>query len=324
MKRILFVCNNLDHGGIPKALVNLLREIHGDYAVDLLLFYPWGPYLKDVPSDVRLLPSEGLLPLLGIPQSELQKKSKKGALLRGFFVLWSRLFGNAFPRRCVFSTVPALSGYDTAVAFAQDNSSRAFAIGCNAFVLNKVEASQKATFVHCDFEHYGGNTRGNRRIYRKFDRIACVSRGCRDAFLRVLPDLADRTQIVYNCTDYGLIRRLRFFFCPLPALGKPGSRIIALVCPHGCQHFTGKIRAFAAVISAFGFAAGFHPALSSPKGLFHVPASLAMYLFPSLTLSAQNSASRFIHHSILLFPFVFRLKIRDPFGESPGQPELLI
>ena len=71
MKRILFVCNNLDHGGIPKALVNLLREIHGDYAVDLLLFYPWGPYLKDVPSDVRLLPSEGLLPLLGIPQSEL-------------------------------------------------------------------------------------------------------------------------------------------------------------------------------------------------------------------------------------------------------------
>lgn len=208
MKRILFVCNNLDHGGIPKALVNLLREIHGDYAVDLLLFYPWGPYLKDVPSDVRLLPSEGLLPLLGIPQSELQKKSKKGALLRGFFVLWSRLFGNALPRRCVFSTVPALSGYDTAVAFAQDNSSRAFAIGCNAFVLNKVEASQKATFVHCDFEHYGGNTRGNRRIYRKFDRIACVSRGCRDAFLRVLPDLADRTQIVYNCTDYGLIRRL--------------------------------------------------------------------------------------------------------------------
>ena len=78
--------------------------------------------------------------------------------------------------------------------------------------------------------------------------------------------------------------RLRFFFCPLPALGKPGSRIIALVCPHGCQHFTGKIRAFA----------------------------------------AQNSASRFIHHSILLFPFVFRLKIRDPFGKSPGQPELLI
>ncbi len=42
MKKILFVCNNLDHDGISRSLVNLLREIHRDYAVDLLLFHPWG------------------------------------------------------------------------------------------------------------------------------------------------------------------------------------------------------------------------------------------------------------------------------------------
>ncbi|WP_434309645.1 glycosyltransferase [Hominifimenecus sp. rT4P-3] len=208
MKRVLFVCNNLDHGGIPKALVNLLREIHRDYAVDLLLFYPWGPYLKDIPSDVRILPSEGLLPLLGMPQAIVQKQSKKQAALRAFLVIWSRLFGNQLPRKWIFSTTSELSGYDTAVAFAQDNSSRAFAIGCNAYVLQKVKAKQKVTFVHCDFEQYGGNTRGNRKVYREFDRIACVSRGCREAFLRVMPDLAGRTKIVYNCTDYGLIRKL--------------------------------------------------------------------------------------------------------------------
>ena len=208
MKKILFVCNNLDMGGIPKALVNLLREIHRDYAVDLLLFYPWGPYLQDVPEDVRLLPSEGLLPLLGMPQAQVQQQSGRLAALRGFLVAFSRVFGNGLPRRLVFSTVPSLSGYDVAVSFAQDNSSRAFAIGCNAFVLQKVEAARKISFVHCDFEHYGGNTRGNRKVYRKFDRVACVSRGCRTAFLRVMPDLTERTKIVYNCTDYLTIRKL--------------------------------------------------------------------------------------------------------------------
>ena len=84
MKKILFVCNNLDHGGISRSLVSLLREIHRDYAVDLLLFHPWGPYLKDVPEDVRLLPSEGLLPLLGMTKAQARQQSKRLALLRAF------------------------------------------------------------------------------------------------------------------------------------------------------------------------------------------------------------------------------------------------
>lgn len=205
MKRILFVCNNLNHGGIPKALVNLLKEIEGQYGVDLLLFYPEGDYLDEIPASVRLLPSEGWLPLLGTPQNVLKKQSAGKAMLRAVLVLWSRLFRNKWPRKWVFATVPPLSGYDAAVSYAQDNSDKAFAIGCNSFVLQKVEAERKIAFVHCDFEHYGGNTPGNREEYRHFDRIACVSEGCRGAFLRVLPELKDRTLVVRNCTDYAAV-----------------------------------------------------------------------------------------------------------------------
>lgn len=39
MKRVLIVNNNMHIGGVQKALVNLLHEIHGDYEVTLLLFY---------------------------------------------------------------------------------------------------------------------------------------------------------------------------------------------------------------------------------------------------------------------------------------------
>lgn len=207
-KKILFVCNNLNHGGIPRALVNLLQEIAGSCEIDLLLFYPSGSYLTQVPESVRILHGEGLLPLLGIPQADLQRTSKPQALLRAILVAMSRLLGNSLARRIVYASVPELSGYDAAVSFVQDNSDHAFAVGCNDYVLRKVKAARKIAFVHCDFEHYGGNTPGVRESYRQFDRIACVSEGCREAFLHVLPELADRTLVVENCTDYGAVRAM--------------------------------------------------------------------------------------------------------------------
>jgi len=42
MKRILIVNNNMHIGGVQKALVNLLYEIHNDYEITLLLFYAGG------------------------------------------------------------------------------------------------------------------------------------------------------------------------------------------------------------------------------------------------------------------------------------------
>ena len=207
MKRVLFVCNNLNHGGIPRALVNLLRTVSDTCQAELLLFEPSGDYLDEVPENVRLVPSEGLLYLLGVPQEELKKRSKSMALLRAFYVTVSRIFGNGWARKKVYATAPKLTGYDVAVSFAQDNHDKAFAIGCNAFVLDRVEAKKKVAFVHCDFENYGGNTPKNREAYKRFDRIACVSEGCRDAFLRVLPELEEKTVVVENCTDYEAVIR---------------------------------------------------------------------------------------------------------------------
>ena len=36
-------------GGVQKSLVNLLGEIHSRYDVTLLLFYPGGGLMKDIP-----------------------------------------------------------------------------------------------------------------------------------------------------------------------------------------------------------------------------------------------------------------------------------
>ena len=202
MRRILFVCNNLNHGGIPRALVNLLKSLSGRCSIDLLLFWPHGDYMDELPPDVRLLESPGDLYLLGIPQSVLAQQSGAAAAKRAFYVAISRLIGNSWARRRVFASVPEVTGYDAAVSFAQDNSDKAFAIGCNDFVLSKVRADLKIACVHCDMEHYEGNTPGLLRSYYSFDRIACVSEGCRQAFVRMCPDLEAKTRTAYNCSDY--------------------------------------------------------------------------------------------------------------------------
>jgi hypothetical protein len=41
-KKILFVCNNLIYGGIPRSLVSLLKEIKDDCEIDLMLFWKGG------------------------------------------------------------------------------------------------------------------------------------------------------------------------------------------------------------------------------------------------------------------------------------------
>ena len=207
-KKILFVCNNLIYGGIPRSLISLLKEIRDDYEIDLMLFWQGGEYLGEVPEGVRLINSEGLLPLLGMPQSVVNRESLPESVLRMGFVGWSRMFSHRVPRQMTFATAPTLKGYDIAVSYAQDNSGKSYAIGCNDYVLEKVEAHVKVAFVHCDFIRYGGNDRITRQQYRSFDRIACVSKSARKALINVLPELRSKTYVVENCTDYEEIRRL--------------------------------------------------------------------------------------------------------------------
>ncbi len=207
-KKILFVCNNLIYGGIPRSLISLLKEIKDDYEIDLMLFWQGGEYISEIPEGVRLIDPEGLLPLLGMPQSVVNRESLPESVLRMGFVGWSRMFSHRGPRRMTFATVPPLKGYDVAVSYAQDNSGKSYAIGCNDYVLEKVEAPVKVAFVHCDFIRYGGNDKVTRQQYRSFDRIACVSKSARKALLNVLPELRSKAYVVENCTDYEGIRCL--------------------------------------------------------------------------------------------------------------------
>ena len=54
-KRILFVINHMNIGGIQTALLQLLKEINGAYEVDLLCINPNGELLGELPEGTNLI-----------------------------------------------------------------------------------------------------------------------------------------------------------------------------------------------------------------------------------------------------------------------------
>jgi len=203
MKKIIIVNNNMQVGGVQKSLCNLLWAIHDRYEVTLYLFSRRGEYAEDIPPDVKVLECGGPFRFLGISQGQCRGADK---LKRGFLVLLCRIFGRRAVLRMMLAFERSVEGeYDCAVAFLQNGSWRNFYGGVQDFVLDKVKASRKIAFLHCDYGNCGADHPANNRLIARFDKIAACSDGCRDAFTAVLPELADKAVTVRNFHRHGKI-----------------------------------------------------------------------------------------------------------------------
>lgn len=206
MKKIIIVNNNMHLGGVQKALVNLLRCIHEEYDVTLVLFHPAGELMKDIPSNIRILPVRSAYRYLGMTRHDISGKPY-AKLARSFFAAISRIFGRDWAVRLMAVGQKKLTGFDAVISYLHDGADHAFYGGCNDFVLRHIDARKKITFLHCDYQLCGANTIGNSRRYEKFDTIAACSDGCGRIFTAALPALAGKVKTVPNCQDYDSIRR---------------------------------------------------------------------------------------------------------------------
>ncbi|PHD75786.1 hypothetical protein COF64_11425 [Bacillus sp. AFS043905] len=201
-KQILIVNNNLNTGGVQRALVNLIDQIKDTYDITLFVFSNGGDYAKYIPQTVKVVEASPLLSLLGISQAQTKKFGFIFYFIRATFALYTKISSNHLPISLLVSTQKKLSGFDVVISFLQNAGEKSFYGGCNEFVLKKVDAKKKITFLHSDFLNYGGNTPRNRKVYKQFDKIAAVSDGCKQSFVKALPELADKTNCVYNCHNY--------------------------------------------------------------------------------------------------------------------------
>lgn len=206
MKKIIIVNNNMKVGGVQKSLYNLLWAIHEQYDVTLCLFRALGPYMNQLPPDVKILECKGLFRYLGIGQGECSGVHK---LIRGALALTAKLLGRNAAMKLVLAGEKPLPGhYDCAVSYLQNGNIKNFYGGAQEFVLKKVRADKKVAFLHCDYGGCGANHPHNNRLIGQFDRIAACSDGCRRAFEAVMPGLMEKCVTVRNFHRFEEIRAL--------------------------------------------------------------------------------------------------------------------
>lgn len=200
--KAIIVIDNLHTGGVASSLYNYLK-VASDYVdCDLLVFNPDSVNKEKLPQNVNILIPSKALSLLGMTQNELKTKSKLLALLRGGFILLSRVFSGEAVRKCIFLFVKKIKGnYDFAISYAQDDAYKSLSKGCNDFVIHKINASKKACFVHCDYANFGGYHKNQQKLLSRFTNIICVSNSCVKSFYSKFPSLESKTITCENFTD---------------------------------------------------------------------------------------------------------------------------
>ncbi len=197
--KIIIVNNNMKVGGVQKSLCNLLWELDADnrYDVTLALFSPVGDYMDKLPPGVKCITLKSLFRYMGVSQGEMQGIDR---VKRGILAGICRIFGRTAAVKLMLLSQRTLpETYDCAIAFLHNGRNKSFFGGVQEFVLHRIKAKRKVTFLHDDYNKCGANHKVNNRLMEKFDKIAACSDGCRGVFESALPHLAHKSVTVRNC-----------------------------------------------------------------------------------------------------------------------------
>lgn len=211
MKKVVIVVNHMKVGGIQKSLLELLKALAKQEEYDISLFCSLldGPYLKQIPEEIHVLPENLYAKTTEQNLTACRKQGFKYYAFRLFSTIWSKLFGKAFPAKVVCWKIGTIGGsYDVAISYSQPIEDHEFRNLTNEIVLNNCKAKRKITFLHCDYGLCGGNTKRNRKLYNKFDAIAAVSESVGKRFAEIIPELTNRIHTVHNFCDTDEVLRL--------------------------------------------------------------------------------------------------------------------
>ena len=207
MKRVLFVINNLKTGGVQSSLLNLVKEIQNRYEITILCFDRNRENLEKVPSNVKIITAISLFRFLGVSQREL-KKNPFAYTMRAFYAVLAKMFGRSFVLRLMFIFQKKIGDFDYAVSFLHEGAQNKLYGGCNEFVLKKIVANKKITWLHGDFARCGANCKKNIEIYEQFDEIVACSEGTKLSLVKCFPEFKQKCFVIRNCNNFNRIRQL--------------------------------------------------------------------------------------------------------------------
>lgn len=209
-KKILFAAQNLRLGGVQTSLINLLNELSKceEYEVDLFTFGK-GELLNKIPANINISYGTKELTLVATPFSEvIRSKNIIDICIRIFMMIFVRVIGSQKFYRTLFKRCQTDKQYNTAVSYFNDVPKNYFNQGTNLYVDEFVNARKKIAWVHTDPIFSSFDKEYCRKIYRNFNKIICVSKAVKQKMDMLLPEYADKTEVVYNKFNEEEIKRM--------------------------------------------------------------------------------------------------------------------
>ena len=171
MKKMLIVMMHLGMGGAEKSLVNFLNELSpNDCKVDLLLFKKEGILLEQVPSWVNIIDTPRDVAVL-YGSNPINKKEKYLKCIRYWgtlcatmkthnnerkqFVRWKKYYTKHIDQ--------LKEKYDIAISYVSGEIMN--------YVVEKVDAPFKATWVHTDYKASKGCPKDDEYYFEKLNKI---------------------------------------------------------------------------------------------------------------------------------------------------------
>lgn len=212
-KRIFISAHYLELGGAETSLIGLLGTIdYSKYDVDLFLQAVRGEMLQYVPKEVNILPEIGCYSMIEEPISlSIKKGYWRVALARlvakAKFAVYARkhhpkdahtyfdFLDNEITK--MWPSLYHLGEYDLAISY----------IAMKTIVLDKVRAKKKVCWIHTDYSTVDCYKPLALPLWNRFDKIISISPDVTKAFLKYLPETADKIVECENILPKELVLR---------------------------------------------------------------------------------------------------------------------
>lgn len=188
-RKILFLLEAFDKGGIEKVTLDIVNHLDPNkYDITIRTFWYGGYCQSQVNSNIRVLPF-------------FFKRYVRG-IIRLIEMLPPKVLHNLFIR----------GNYDVEIA-ASDGGAAKVVSGCTN------QKTKKICWIHMDVLSRGSqlkeyqSTARSEKIYRKFDRIVCVSNACKEKFIKKFGNY--QIDVAYNPLPTQEIIRDALKPCPI-------------------------------------------------------------------------------------------------------------
>ena len=215
MKKILFMCINMNIGGTEKALLTMLNEMdRSKYEITLLMLEEYGGFLNQIPDGIKVMYLKEYKTLKKFindpPQLVAKELIKNRKIIKGLSVLFVYIISKLMKDisiyyKYILSNVDTLNEeYDIAIAYAGPMDFISY------FVINKIKSKKRVQWIHFDISKIGFNINFAKRIYDKFDKVFVVSNEGKDKLINLIPSLKDKTEVFLNIISCKMIEKMSY------------------------------------------------------------------------------------------------------------------